>query len=161
MDFFWKALDAVADKLKIIGALGLAGMTVLTCTDVVGRFFKHPVFGSVELVTFMGVMAVAASLPAVHLNKGHIGVELLFRFFSRRTRAVIDSITGVLSLILFGLLSWRMFDYAMEMRASGEVSMNLGFPEYMLVFVVAVCFGFFFLAILKGIRDSFVAARLK
>lgn len=154
MNFIWKLLDSIATKLKVVGALGLVGMTVLTCADVVGRFFKHPVFGSVELVTFMSVIAVSASLPFVHMKSGHIGVEIMFRFFSGRTRAIIDTLTSTLTLVLYGLVSWRMFDYATEMKASGEVSMNLELPEYIVIFVVAICFVIFFWAIIKGVRDN-------
>lgn len=154
MTFIWKILEGLASKMKVLGALGLVGMTVLTCSDVVGRFFRHPVFGSVELVTFLNVIAVAAALPFVHMNSGHIGVEILFRFFSEKTRALIDTLTGVLTLSLYGIVSWQMFVYAAEMKASGEVSMNLQLPEYLVIYIVAVCFVIFFVAISKSIWDK-------
>jgi len=41
---FWKTIDWIVEKLKIIGAACLVGMTFLTCADVVGRLFLHPYF---------------------------------------------------------------------------------------------------------------------
>lgn len=161
MASFWKMIQFISDKCKIIGAACLAGMALLTCVDVVGRFFKHPVFGSVELVMFMGVLAVAMSLPFTHTEKGHIGVELFVRKLSSRTRASIDFCTSVLSLILYALVTWRMFDYGLKMKESGEVSMNLQLPEYVIILVTAVCFVIFSVMIFKSVLDNLAKMRGK
>ena len=42
MAFFWKFIQWVLDKMKIMGAGCLVGMMLLTCVDVVGRAFGHP-----------------------------------------------------------------------------------------------------------------------
>ena len=66
MKKLWEIFEWVLDKLKILGAVSLVGMVSLTCVDVVGRFFGHPVFGSVELVGFMATLSVALALPYTH-----------------------------------------------------------------------------------------------
>lgn len=147
--------------MKVIGAASLVGMTTLTCVDVVGRFFKHPVFGSVELVTLMGVFGVVFSLPFTHETKGHIGVELLVTKLHRRTRAFIDLCTACCGLAFFGLVTWRMFGYAWKMMESGEVSMNLELPEYMAIFLVSFCFVVFSLIIIKELVINFEEMRRK
>ena len=63
MNYFWDIIEWVSDKLKMLGAACLVGMTFLTCADVVGRFFRHPIFGSVAIVGFMATLAVAMVLP--------------------------------------------------------------------------------------------------
>jgi len=147
--------------MKIAGAACLIGMVALTCIDVVGRYFKHPLFGSVELVTFLGILAVAMSLPFAHDTKGHIGVELFVRRLPRRSRGIIDLGTGILSLGLFSLVTWRMLVYAIKMMRSGEVSMNLELPEYVIIFLVACCFMVFSLTILKSITQTVKELRKK
>ncbi len=161
MSGIWKVLRFVSDRLKMIGAVCLFGMVVLTCIDVVGRFFKYPLFGSVELVTFLGVLAVAMSLPFTHDTKGHIGVELFVRKLPKRARDIIELCTGVLSLGLFFLVSWRMYIYSIKMKHSGEVSMNLELPEYAIIFVVACCFAVFTLTIVKSIVETVEGMRAK
>jgi TRAP-type C4-dicarboxylate transport system permease small subunit len=161
MDSLWKIIQFISDKLKVIGAASLVGMTALTCVDVVGRYFKHPVFGSVELVTFMGVFSVAMALPFTHDTKGHIGVELFVIKLPSKTRAFIDLVTGLLSLVLFSIVMYQMFEYGAKMSASGEVSMNLELPEYMIIYIVAFCFVVFSLMIVKGIVESFSKLRGK
>ena len=154
MHTFWKIIDWILDKLKIIGAVCLVGMTFLTCADVVGRFFRHPIFGSVELVGFMATLSVAMALPYTQQIKGHIGVEILVRIFSERVQTIIDTCTSFLSLGLFVITTWRMAIYAHEMRLSGEVSMNLEFPEYAIIYVAAFCFVIFSLIILQDIIQN-------
>jgi TRAP-type C4-dicarboxylate transport system permease small subunit len=151
MSLFWKIIQWMLDKMKIIGAACLVGMTFLTCVDVVGRTFGHPVFGSVEIVGFMATLAVVMAMPYTHQVQGHIGVEILVRLFSEKTQTIIDICTGILSLILFAVVSWRMAVYARTMQESGEVSMNLELPEHVIIYLTAVCLVVFTLIILKDI----------
>lgn len=154
MDAFWKAVEFLIDKLKIIGAICLVGMTFLTCADVVGRFFRHPIFGSVELVGYMATLSVAMALPYTQQIKGHIGVEIVVRLFSEKVQTIIDLCTSLLSLALFGITTWQMAVYAHEMHLSGEVSMNLEFPSYIIIYVTAFCFVIFSLILLQDIRRN-------
>jgi len=149
MAFFWKNIGWLLDKMKIIGAACLVGMTLLTCVDVVGRAFGHPVFGSVELVGFMATLAVVMALPYTHQVQGHIGVELVVRLLSEKTQTYIDICTGLLSLTLFAVVTWRMVVYAFTMQESGEVSMNLELPEHLIIYVTAFCLLVFTLNILQ------------
>jgi TRAP-type C4-dicarboxylate transport system permease small subunit len=149
MERFWKIIQWLLDKMKIIGAGCLIGMTLLTCVDVVGRAFGHPVFGSVELVGFMATLAVVMALPYTHQVQGHIGVELVVRLLSEKTQTIIDICTGILSLSLFALVTWRMLVYARTMQESGEVSMNLELPEHLIIYVTAFCLLVFTLNILE------------
>jgi TRAP-type C4-dicarboxylate transport system permease small subunit len=138
----------------VTGAICLVGMMALTCADVVGRYFGHPIFGSVEIVGFMATLAVALALPYTHQEKGHIGVEILVRLFSAKTQSVIELITSFISLALFAVVTWRMAVYARTMQKSGEVSMNLQFPEAIIIYVTAFCFLMFALMILQDIAKS-------
>jgi len=154
MLFFWKIIQKIVDIMKVAGMICLVGMTLLTCLDVIGRFFGHPVFGSVELVGFMATLAVAAALPYTHQMRGHIGVEILLRLFSKRVQTTIELGTNCLSLFLVALITWRMAVYANTILASGEVSMSLEFPEYMIIYLVSFCFLVFFILIFHDICQN-------
>ncbi len=154
MNIFWNTIQWILEKMKIMGAACLVGMTFLTCADVVGRAFGHPIFGSVEIVGFMATLAVVMAMPYTHQVQGHIGVEILVRLFSKRTQTIIDICTGIVSLILFAIITWRMSVYARTMQESGEVSMNLELPEHFIIYVTAICLLVFTLIILKDIIDN-------
>jgi TRAP-type C4-dicarboxylate transport system permease small subunit len=159
MEVIRKTLVLVSDKLKMVGAVFLFGMALLTCLDVIGRLFKHPIFGSVELVSFMGVIAIACSLPFTHQTGGHIGVELFMRKFSTKTRNIVALITESVSLLLFVLVAWRMFLYAGKMRESGELSMNLQLPEYVIIYILAGGFIIFTMVIINNIIQTITKIR--
>ncbi len=139
MNTFWNIIEWIMGKLKVIGAACLAGMTLLTCVDVVGRFFRHPIFGSEEIVGFMATLAVAMALPFTDKIKGHVGVEILMRLFSDRTQMIVNICTRVLSLALFAIITWQLALYARALQESGEVSMALELPEYAVVYISSFC----------------------
>jgi TRAP-type C4-dicarboxylate transport system permease small subunit len=151
MAAFWSVIEWVMYKLRMVGAACLVGMMSLTCVDVAGRFFGHPVFGSVELVSFMATLSVAMALPYTHKVSGHVGVEIIVRLFSKRKQAVVDICTGILSFALFSIVTWRMVTYARTMQLSGEVSLNLELPQHYIIYVTGFCFFIFALIILQGL----------
>ena len=159
MSIFWELIEWTSSKMKMIGAACLMGMTFLTCVDVAGRFFRHPVFGSVELVTVMATIAVAAAMPFTHKEQGHIGVEILVRLLSPKKQRMMDIFTGALSLILFAIVTWRMTTYAADIRDSGEVSLNLQLPTYVFIYFIAFCCLVFTLIILQEIIANVVKLR--
>jgi len=154
MNFFWKIVQWILDIMKIIGAACLVGMMLLTCVDVVGRAFGHPIFGSVEIVGYMAILSVVMAMPYTHQVQGHIGVEIIVRLFSEKTQIIIDICTSIISLILFSIVTWRMTVYANTMKKSGEVSMNLEFPEHLVIYVTAFCLLTFTLVILRDILNN-------
>jgi len=154
MNTFWRLVEWLLVKMKIVGAACLVGMTFLTCADVVGRAFGYPIFGSVEIVGFMATLAVVMALPYTHQVNGHIGVELVVRLLSERAQTIIDICTGILSLGLFVLVTWRMIVYARTMQESGEVSMNLELPEHLIIYAAAFCLLVFTLNILQAVLNN-------
>jgi TRAP-type C4-dicarboxylate transport system permease small subunit len=140
--------------MRVLGLWCLVGMMLLTCVDVIGRKFNHPIFGSVELVGFMATLAVAFALPYTHRVKAHIGVEILVQLLSERSQAIFELCTSILSLLLFAVVTWQMTVYGLTMQKSGTVSMSLELPEYVIIYLVAFCFLVFTLLILRDIVDN-------
>jgi TRAP-type C4-dicarboxylate transport system permease small subunit len=142
-----KCVEWLVRILRIIGGFCLVSMMMVTCVDVVLRAFGHPIFGSVDIVGFLAVMVLAAAMPYTHAQSGHVGVALLVQRLSPRAQATIDFITSFVSLVLFGIVSWQMWLYAMELSTKGEVSMTIEIPVYPFICAVSVCFGILCLAI--------------
>ena len=149
-----RILNRISDLLRSAGALSLTLMMLITVADVTGRFFKHPIFGSVELVGFLAVAVAAAALPHTYNVGGHVGVEIITRLLPRKTRLRLDLFTRTLTLIFFSVAAWQMFVYAKDMQLAGEVSMNMEFPLHYIVLVLAVSLAFFSGTILQQIVDT-------
>ena len=71
--------------------------------------------------------------------------------FPERVQTIIDIITGMLSFVLFGIVTWQMAVYAYTIKESGEVSMNLEFPIHIIILIVSLCLLIFTIVILQGI----------
>ena len=151
MSIFSKTLDKFSGLLKVIGAIALTVMMLLTVVDVVGRFFKNPIFGSVELVGFLATIVIATALPYTYKVDGHVGVEILVRLLSQKAQIIIDIFTRTLTLVLFCLVTWQMFLYAEDIYKTGEVSMNLEFPIYYIIYLLAFGLLIFSITIMETI----------
>ena len=149
MNVFYRLLERTSGLMKVLGATALTAMMLLTVADVVGRFFKYPIFGSVELVGFLAVIVMAAALPYTYKMDGHVGVEIVVRMLPKRIRLIIEVLTRILSLLLFSIIAWQMFIYAADLKETGEVSMNLEFPVHTIVYVLAIGLVIFSVTILE------------
>lgn len=149
-------LDRLEGVMRVIAACALFGMALLTGADVGMRgVFNTPIFGSEEIVSILGVIAVGFALPYTHFQKSHIGVEILVRRLSKRTRDIVKLVTNTATLLLIALVTWRMFLYAHTLGESGEVSMNLELPEYYVVYVLAFGFLIYSFCLLKDVIQFF------
>ncbi|MUM77152.1 TRAP transporter small permease subunit [Pseudodesulfovibrio sp. F-1] len=134
-------LDHLERAMRAIAALCLFCMALLTGTDVLMRgVWNTPIFGCEEIVSILGIVVVGFALPYAHQQKSHIGVEIFVRRLPRRTRRAVKLLTTAATLALVSIVAWRMYLYARTQSESGEVSMNLELPDYLIIYVLA--FGF-------------------
>ena len=100
---FIRVLSAVANALLSI-------MVVVTCIDVIGRyFFAAPLLGAHELITLsMGVM-IFLGMPLVTAADEHLTVDIAEKFLSpkgKRARRIVVNTFAALTFILFTCLLW-------------------------------------------------------
>ncbi len=62
-------------------------------------------------------------------------------------RRALAQFTDLLSLALFAVVAWRMFDFALDLERAGVRTMSLGLREYFVVAVVGLGFVVFTLLI--------------
>jgi len=99
----------------ILGALCLAAMALITCADVIMRyFFNSPIFGSGEMVQVLLGGAVFAGMFAVAHDRGHVNVSLfepmLLAYFRRGYRSIFDSVSLIGVLSITAILGWKTWD---------------------------------------------------
>lgn len=138
----------LSDLLKKVGGACLVGMMLLTCADVVGSIFGYPILGSEEIVGLMAAMVLAFGLPFTHLDKGHVGVDLLVMHLPKRARRINDKIVSLVCSIFFMLVASQCYLYADKLRQVGQVSSTLKLPTYFLIYGVAFSFSILALIIL-------------
>lgn len=156
MDTARTPLTLTEKIMRIVAATCLAGMALMTGADVLLRgAFNTPIFGCEEIVSILGVIAIGFALPYAHAQKSHIGVEILVRRLSKKVRERLKFVTNIATFGLISIITWRMFVYAETLAESGEVSMNLELPEYLVVYVLAFGCGAYALCLAADILTFF------
>lgn len=140
-------LDRASEIMRVLACVFLVAMALTTGTDVLGRAFRHPLFGSDEVVALFAGLVTAFTLPYAHKAQSHIAVDLVVGRMPARARRALAQFTDLLSLGLFAVVSWRMFDYALDLQRAGVRTMSLGLREYFVVAIVGVSFVVFTLLI--------------
>lgn len=137
-----KALDTLAAfgnrALAIVAGIALIAMMFFTVADMVLRGLGHPVAGSYEVIGWLSAVAMALALGYAQLHKGHVAIDLLVEWLPSRTRAVVDVITTLASLLLFAAVAWYVAGYGLVLHESGSLSETLKAIVYPWVYVVAL-----------------------
>lgn len=130
-----------ARLLRIIeyaSAILLAGIMLLTVTDVVARYlFHNPLPASFELTEMaMQVMIYLCIAVAVATND-HIKVTLLDSLFVRlpRLERSVDRLSGVLIAVAFVFLGYTMTELARG--KAGDLTSVLGWPVAPVAWAIA------------------------
>lgn len=151
----------MTQKFNWVAAAALVIMMVLTCADVILRFFRHPIPGTYEMVGLLGAIVVSFSLAHTSVMRGHISVELIVQKLPKTAQIVIDGINSLLGTALFGLITWQSMLYASNLMHTGEVSLTLQMPIYPFVYGIAVGSGMLCLVLLIDFFKSLIRTILK
>ena len=147
--------DLIARNCAIVAGICLMAIVVLTSLNIVSRKFMSPILGAHEATEYLGALLISLTLAYNQLRKENISVELVDTFLSARSRAIMESITSFLSLILCLLIAWRCVVYAIGLWETKEVSLTLAIPFYPFVMIVGASFALLAYALLI---DSLKAA---
>lgn len=149
-------LDRLEVSMRTVAAICLFDMALLTGADVLLRgIYNTPIFGCEEIVSILGIVVVGFALPYAHEQRSHIGVEIFVRRLPRKARRIVRLVTDSVTLALVLTIAWRMVLYAGTQAESGEVSMNLELPDYMIIYVLAFGFLVYALCLIRDIMKFF------
>jgi TRAP-type C4-dicarboxylate transport system permease small subunit len=147
-------------SLEWVGVIGILLMFLVNLVDVVGaKLFKWPLPGSVEMISFSQIVAIAPAVAFTLILGRHIRVEFIIDRFPRRIRAAISSISSFLSLVLFGLVLWQSYLYGISLQRAGEIGSTSHLPFYPFAYVIAFCCIpvclVFLIEVLKSLNEVF------
>ena len=139
-------IHPTVEVLHSVGVGVLAVLMVLTAGDVILRYvFNRPIIGSYDLTEYMMAIVVSFGLAYCALLKGHVRVDLVVSHLPQRLQSSIDCITGLLSVILFSLITWQSFEHMNILFDSGLKSTVLLISRF--PFAGLVCLGSAFLTL--------------
>ena len=147
-DSLARGIRAANYYLYLVGGLCIVFIVLITLVDVIGRYFGKPVNDALEYRMLALACMVFLTWAHTQAEKGHITVELLVRYFSRRARAIVGVCFSFLGLFLMSFFVWEGLRYSLKAKAINEViefSPVPIFPFKFLIFIGALMFCFQFL----------------
>jgi TRAP-type C4-dicarboxylate transport system permease small subunit len=139
MEHMFGILRKVSKALNIIGGTALTFMMLLTVADIVMRTGGRPILGTYEIVSLSLAIVIGFTIPQVSLDRGHVYMEIILERLSGRGKAIMNTFTRLLCILLFVIIGYNLFLIGNEFRASGEVSSTLKIPFFPISYGVGVC----------------------
>lgn len=155
-----KLTRSFSGSLEWVGVVGILLMFLVNFIDVVGaKLFLWPFPGSVEIISFSQIVAIAPAIAFTLILGRHIRVEFIIDRFPKRVRASISSISSFLSLILFVLILWQSYLYGESLQKAGEIGSTSYLPFYPFAYLIAFCSIpvclVFLIEVLKSLNEVF------
>lgn len=129
----------------------LVAMMVLVNTNVFLRPFGKPIWGTFEIVGFLGTIVISFSLIQTTFSRGHMAVEIVISRLQPRVRSVLGLINRLVCLLMLGLVAWQSVEYGIKVARSGQVSGTLKMPFHPFLYGIAFAFGIAALIVLVDI----------
>lgn len=144
------------NTLGVGAALLLFSLILITCVDVVGRyFFSAPLSGAFEVTEILLAALVFAALPLTTERKEHIEVDLLNVVLNDTIKRYLSAFAGLFSAALLTTFAWRLASHAMTAAEHGATTNALSIPLAPFGYLAAVsCLISAFIAFLRGIHSA-------
>lgn len=106
----------IADRLiglsAVIGALGLFVQVCVILTDVIGRAFGHPLYGSQDMITMSMVIVVFGGMALCDRIGGHIAVDIFESHFPAWFNRGVDIFSALLGAVIFLGIAYTVWESA-------------------------------------------------
>lgn len=154
-------IDRINEMLGQVLSNLVIVLMLVTLYDVIMRYaFNRPTKWAFTICVALMSLMVILGAGYVFLHKGHVAVDVIYRNFSPRVKAIMNLVTFTFIFIFCFIVIWKGGDLAFDsirQRETDRVSL-LTMPIYPFrVFVVVGGILLFLQAVVKFIRDLEVA----
>jgi TRAP-type C4-dicarboxylate transport system permease small subunit len=148
----------LASVFRLLTATLLFFLMILTCADVIGRYFlNRPVTGGLELTEILLAGMIFTALPIVSYRGEHIAVGLI-TLPGKWIKVAQQFLVNVLGSIMTAVLAYQLWLRASRLGRAGETTVELGIPMYYVALVISCLMALtavaFFLRAFRGERGG-------
>ena len=149
--------EALQRIFGTLAGLVLVAMMAITVRDVVGRaLFDAPLLGVPELTQLGVVASVYLGLAFAESARSHIRVDLIYEMVSSRGRRVMNAVSGLVTIAVVALLTWRLTEYALSYTGQNRVLGGLGIPYHVPIWIAAIGSGVYLLSVIVALVEDLV-----
>lgn len=138
----------------VIGGIALLLVVLLATGNVTLRIFDLPFAGTYEVVSFLGALVTAGALGHTQRRRDHILVDIVTGRFHPAVKRGLEAVSDALAALLFGIASWQVWKWGMQLRENGELSETLQLKYYPFVFGVSAGFALLTLVLVLQMFSS-------
>ncbi len=140
---FLESLDrrsaAITQRVAFIGVLAMLFIAFTTISDVAMRWlFNSPIDGLSEIEGMALAVAVSACFPAGAALRVNLTIDLIGNRVSPAVLAWLKALGGLALLVFYGLISWRVGEYAYKLGARHAETVYVQLPIAPFMWSVAV-----------------------
>ncbi len=161
-----KVVDPLSKYGGAVGCVAVAFMMFMTVVDVLGRYlggydvihnaigFFRPVPGSLEMTQLLLGVLISFGLGYCALKKGHIRVDLVLQYTSKKVTAWFDVFTYGISCLFYCGVVWQAWNNGASLISDQLKTAVLGIPIYPFPFVLMVGAAIIALVLLRDLFES-------
>jgi len=121
----------ISSAIEWVGLIGFLIMMLITTVDVIGaKLFLHPVFGALDIVMQVQLIAMSFAVATTLIAGRHVAVEFFIPLLPKPLQRVVDVFVNLLGFALFLVLVWRLTEYAYSLQIQNELTPTARIPLY-------------------------------
>ncbi|TAK86650.1 MAG: TRAP transporter small permease [Betaproteobacteria bacterium] len=129
LDKFARFNETIARWTTSAGFAAVVFMIVLTGADVVGtKTMRLPVPGALDMMALAQLVAITLAAGMTLVERRHVSVEFFVQLLPKRLQLLIECAVELLSLALFLLLVWRLFQLGYFQQTGNETTPTIRIP---------------------------------
>ncbi len=136
-----KKLSKVFRKITVVAGVVAFFMMCIAVLNVITRAaFKQPIYGVVEIMSYASLAVGALACAQNELDDGNAVMTLIIDSMSEKKRHRLLFISNILCAVFFGSIAFRFIQEVPKAYASGQTTVTILLPMYVINIVLA--FGF-------------------
>jgi len=141
LDVMERFLGKLSKWFNGCAGAALVAMMVMVNANVMLRPMGKPIWGTFEIVGFMGSIVISFALLQTTFSRSHMAVEVVTSRLPAGLRAGLDIFNRLVGILIMGLVAWQSFRYGIRVWQTGQVSPTLNMPFHPFLWGIAVAFG--------------------
>ena len=118
--------DGLTRWVVTAGFVGLCAVAALTTWDGMARYLSWPrLHGHADFVDVMLALSIATCFPAGLLHRNNITIRVVGSLLPSRGAGVLELFGAAVTLAFFTLLSWQVWRFVLDLKASGRTSATI------------------------------------
>jgi TRAP-type C4-dicarboxylate transport system permease small subunit len=151
LDVLERFLGRLSKWFNGCAGAALVAMMVMVNANVMLRPMGKPIWGTFEIVGFLGSIVLSFALLQTTFNRSHMAVEVVTSRLPAGLRTGLHFFNRLVGILVMVLVAWQSLRYGTQVWKTGEVSPTLKMPFHPFLWGIAVAFGLAALVILVDI----------